>query len=163
MINYNGPPYRKISRLTDPGILQIDAPLTIPANQLTSPVLAGQVFFRKGLKDPVPVGKTNWRLSLDDALSPFVGAYRYDTGNDRATLWVNGQIVSDASAPWPAAITSRKVIGRHGLYRWHFSGNLAEIMIYNSAMSDVELSELFAYLSDRYAIQLHDSSLAKTN
>ncbi|MCG8449852.1 MAG: FecR domain-containing protein [Pirellulales bacterium] len=154
LLNYNGPPYRKISKLTDPGILQIDAPLAIPAGQLTGPNLAGQVFFRKELDEPVPVGKTSWELPTDEPYAPFIGVYRYDTANDRASLWVNGVLVSEASAPWPAAITSRKVIGRHGRFRWHFHGDLAEMMIYNSAVNDSDLVHLCTYLSRRYAIPL---------
>lgn len=158
LINYNGPPYRRISKLSDPGILQIDAPLTIPASQPTRPILAGRVFFRKGDKDPVPVGTTDWKLPAADYLVPVIGAYRYDTINDQATLWVNGEVVSESSAPWPAAITSRKVIGRHGKFRWHFHGKLAEMMIYNAAVSDADLTALCKYLSLRYSIALHPNS-----
>ena len=59
-------------------------------------------------------------------------SYRYDPAANNAALHVNGKLVAQKTAPWPAGLTSRKVIGGHGVKdTLYLNADIAEIMIYN--------------------------------
>jgi hypothetical protein len=57
----------------------------------------------------------------------------------------------------PQAITSRKIIGRHAWMQNFFHGDLAELFIYNQALSDDDLAVMTQYLADKYAIRLAET------
>jgi Concanavalin A-like lectin/glucanases superfamily len=75
-------------------------------------------------------------------------------GKWRAALAINGRTYGEAKAFAPQGITSRKIIGRHAWMQNYFHGDLAEMLIYNKALSPHELAETTAYLAKKYAIQL---------
>ena len=54
----------------------------------------------------------------------------------------------------PQHITSRKIIGRHAWMQNFFHGDLAELLIYNQALSQEELAANTAYLAEKYSIDL---------
>ena len=78
--------------------------------------------------------------------------YIYDRTNKKAKLFINGAIQGTSTASSLPAITSRKVIGRHGKRLEHFIGDLAEVLIYNAALKHQERADIEAYLMDRYSI-----------
>jgi hypothetical protein len=63
-------------------------------------------------------------------------------------------LYGSARAYAPHGITSRKIIGRHARMQNVFHGDLAELLIYNQAMSPAELEATTAYLAAKYGIDV---------
>ncbi|HEY2826017.1 MAG TPA: LamG-like jellyroll fold domain-containing protein [Pirellulales bacterium] len=157
ILNYDGPPGREangyLSNTLNPGVLQIGEPLL--AEEFKSTLLTGQVFagfvgsatVESGRVDAKPVG----------ADSPVIVSYRYDYTHGRASLAINGHPYGEARAFAPQGITSRKIIGRHAWKELFFHGDLAELLIYNKALSSSELADTTVYLADKYSIPLDSS------
>ncbi len=145
---------RYVSSTLVPGVLQIGEPLL--ESQFEPALLTGQVFagfvgratVEAGRVDAVPIG----------ANEPVVVAYRYDYDQGKASLSVNGRSFGETRAFAPQAVTSRKIIGRHAWKQLFFHGDLAELLIYNKALSPQELAETTAYLAEKYAIPLDPQS-----
>jgi hypothetical protein len=154
ILNYDGPPSREangyLSNTLHPGVLQIGEPLL--AEEFKPTLLTGQVFagfvgsatVESGRVDAKPVG----------ADVPVIVSYVYDYSHNRAVLSINGRSLGEARAFAPQGITSRKIIGRHAWKELFFHGDLAELLIYNKALSPAELAGTTAYLADKYAIPL---------
>jgi anti-sigma factor RsiW len=151
ILNYDGPPSRYLSNTLEPGVLQIGEPLL--AEEFRPTLLTGQVFagfvgsatVESGRVDAQPIG----------ANVPVVVAYEYDYSRGRAMLSINGRSYGEARAFAPQGITSRKIIGRHAWKQNFFRGDLAELLIYNKALSSQELADTTAYLADKYSIVLN--------
>jgi anti-sigma factor RsiW len=159
ILNYDGPPSRYLSNTLEPGVLQIGEPLL--ENEFKPTLLTGQVFggfigsatVESGRVDAVPVG----------ANVPFIVSYLYDYANGRAVLSINGKSYGEARAFAPQEITSRKIIGRHAWMQLFFHGDLAEVLIYNQALSSQQLADTTTYLAEKYSITLDaGGSTAKT-
>jgi hypothetical protein len=150
IINYDGPPSRYLSDTLEPGVLQIGEPLL--EEQFRPSLLTGQVFAGFVGSTTVEAGRIDSQQVGADA--PIVGAYTYDYTHGRAELRINGRSFGEARAFAPQAITSRKIIGRHAWMENFFHGDLAELMIYNKALSAKELADATAYLGEKYAIPL---------
>jgi hypothetical protein len=150
ILNYDGPPSRYLSNLLEPGVLQIGEPLL--EEQFKPTLLSAQVFAGFIGRATVEVGRVDAKPVGADA--PFVLAYTYDYGNRRAELRINGQLYGSARAYAPHGITSRKIIGRHAWMQNFFHGDLAELLIYNQAMSPEELQATTAYLAVKYGIEV---------
>jgi len=150
ILNYDGPPSRYLSDTLEPGVLQIGEPLL--EHEFKPTLVSAQVFagffgsatVESGRVDAAPVGIS----------APVVLTYRYDLGAGRATLAINGKPFSETRAFAPQAITSRKIIGRHAWMENFFHGDLAELMIYNKALTPDELDKLTEYLIEKYSIKL---------
>jgi hypothetical protein len=68
-------------------------------------------------------------------------------------LFVDGVRVAQASAPTSVAVTSRKVIGKHGIFdQWYFHGDLAEVLVFNAALRPKEVKTISQQLMNRYGI-----------
>ena len=77
--------------------------------------------------------------------------YVYNHALDRAELFVDGESKGVSQAVIPAASYSPKVIGFHRRLKYAgFKGDIAELMIYDRAVSQVEVDQLFGYFADRY-------------
>ena len=85
---------------------------------------------------------------------PVVVSYLYDYGAGKSRLSINGRSYGEARAFAPQGITSRKIIGRHAWMELFFRGDLAEMLIFNKALSPQELADTTAYLADKYSIEL---------
>ena len=68
----------------------------------------------------------------------FVYDYEYEHG--KSFLTINGRRYGEARAFAPQGITSRKIIGRHAWKQIFFHGDLAELLIFNKALSADELA-----------------------
>ena len=150
IINYNGPPHRKLSTFpTFPGVLQLNARrLGGGGFRLAGYVYSGE--FNSDVAVDSHVRKT-LPASSAELKSPIVLSFRYDPAANNAALHVNGELVAQKTAPWPAGLTSRKVIGSHGAKdAFYLNADIAEIVIYNQALSDSEVNSMFGYLTDRY-------------
>lgn len=150
IINYDGPPSRYLSNLLEPGVLQIGEPLL--EEQFKPTLLSAQVFAGFIGRATVEVGRVDAEPVGADA--PFVLAYTYDYANRRAELRINGKLYGSARAYAPHGITSRKIIGRHAWMQNFFHGDLAELLIYNQALSSDDLAATTAYLAEKYSIEL---------
>ena len=152
IINYDGPPSRYLSDTLEPGVLQIGEPLL--AKEFRPTMLTGQVFagfigsatVEAGRVDAVPVGANR------PVIVSYVYDYEYENG--RSALAINGRTYGEAKAFAPQGITSRKIIGRHAWMQNYFHGDLAELLIYNKALSPQELADTTAYLAAKYSVTL---------
>jgi hypothetical protein len=77
----------------------------------------------------------------------------YNNSANNTALYVDGRIVAQASAPTRVAVTSRKVIGKHGIFdQWYFLGDLSELAIFNTALRPAEVKDVSRQLMDHYNI-----------
>jgi Concanavalin A-like lectin/glucanases superfamily len=150
ILNYDGPPSRYLSNTLEPGVLQIGEPLL--AKEFKPTLLTGQVFAGFIGSATVEAGRVDAKQV--GANVPVVAAYRYDYEHGKAELMINGRSYGEARAFAPQGITSRKIIGRHAWKQLFFHGDLAELLIYNKALSAQELAEATSYLADKYSIKL---------
>jgi hypothetical protein len=150
ILNYDGPPSRYLSNLLEPGVLQIGEPLL--EEQFKPTLLNAQVFAGFIGRATVEVGRVDTKPMGADA--PFLLAYTYDYTNRQAELRINGQVIGSSRAYAPQGITSRKIIGRHAWMQNFFHGDLAELLIYNQALSPADLAATTAYLAEKYSIEL---------
>lgn len=155
IINYNGPPHRLLSNTYEPGVLQIGEPIVdgFKPTRLECKRFAGK---HEGLD----VSESVIQSAPIGANKPVVLAYRYDIDAHRATMWINGEKVGEEPALGPAGIVSRKVIGRHGFLRHHFDGDLGELLIYNRALTAIELERVTSYLAEKFRIETTSPSPA---
>lgn len=150
ILNYDGPPSRYLSNLLEPGVLQIGEPLL--EEQFQPTLVTAQVFAGFIGSATVEVGRVDAKPIGADA--PMILAYTYDYSRRRAELRINGRSYGQSRAYAPQGITSRKIIGRHAWMQNFFHGDLAELLIYNQALSADDLAAATAYLADKYAIAL---------
>jgi len=157
IINYNGPPSRYLPDVYSPGVLQLGEKIDVWNGPPLS--IAGKAFVghdSRGADVSTGIVKSQ---SLGHE-QPLVVAYLYDNTANRAELYVDGKVISKASAPTSVAVTSRKVIGKHGIFdQWYFQGDLGDVIIFNAALSKDEIKELSRQLMAHYAIsgQVHSN------
>jgi hypothetical protein len=149
ILNYDGPPSRYLSNLLEPGVLQIGEPLL--EDQFRPSLVTAQVFAGFIGSATVEAGRVDGAQIGADM--PVIVSYIYDYGRRRAELWINGRSTGAARAFAPQGITSRKIIGRHAWMQNFFHGDLAELLIYNTAQSPDELAASTAYLAEKYKIE----------
>jgi hypothetical protein len=150
IINYNGPPHRKLSTFpTTPGVLQLNARRFGGGGfRLAGFVYSGEYNATYAVDSHARTGFPRNSAVLK---APILLSYRYDPVANNAALHVNGELAAQKTAPWPAGLTSRKVIGSHGFKDSRcLNADVAEIILYNKALSDDELNSVFRYLKDRY-------------
>lgn len=158
ILNYDGPPNRYLSTTLEPGVLQIGEPLL--ADEFKPSLITGQVFAGFIGSATVEAGRVDAHQVGADV--PVVVAYRYDFGNEVAELRINGRSYGTARAFAPQEITSRKIIGRHAWKQLFFHGDLAELLIYNKALTSEELAATTTYLAEKYAIEVESPTTAPT-
>jgi hypothetical protein len=166
IINYDGPVNlpediqaedeaerkRYLSNTFVPGVLQIGEPLL--EEEFRPSLLTGQVFAGFIGSAVVETGRVDTRQVGAD--TPVIVAYVYDYEYEHGEsfLAINGRKLGEARAFAPQAITSRKIIGRHAWKQNFFHGDLAEMLIFNKALSPQELAQTTLYLAGKYAIEL---------
>ncbi len=154
ILNYDGPPSRYLSDTLEPGVLQIGEPLLATEFKptfLTAQVFAGfvgETTVESGRVDAHPVG----------VRKPILVAYTYNYTQGQSELRIDGVLCGTSRAFAPQGITSRKIIGRHAWMQLYFHGDLAEMLIYNTALSPEQLAETSSYLAEKYSITLPDDS-----
>ncbi len=154
IINYNGPPQLRTWMRQDPNILQIVTRIDGQGRAGFHPF----VFLGFSGEEGIRVGEAANGESIEGGLSttrvgePFVAVYLYDRANNHAELWINNRSVGSSTAPAAIAVTSRKVIGRHGGYPLHFRGDIAEVMIYDEGLDGARIDSLARQLAEKYRI-----------
>lgn len=150
IINYNGPPSRYLPDVYSPGVLQLGEKIDVWTGPMLS--IAGKAFVghdSRGADVSTGIVKSN---SLGHE-RPRVAAYVYNNTANKAELYVDGKVVSKASAPTNVAVTSRKVIGKHGIFdQWYFQGDLGDVIIFNAALQKDEIQKLSQQLLGHYGI-----------
>jgi hypothetical protein len=136
-----------VSSTYEPGVLQIGEPIVAGYAQTS---LGGKLF--AGRIDGKDVSEAEMYSTPLGAGVPVVLVYRYDLDKHQASLWINNELIEQKPALRPAGVTSRKTIGRHGFMKFFFAGDLGELMIYNSALDDLDLQAVTDYLSKKYDI-----------
>jgi hypothetical protein len=150
LLNYNGPPSRYLPDIYNPGVLQLGekidswnvAPSSIAAKAFVGRDSRG-ADVSAGVVVSKPIGYSQ----------PHVVAYVYGNSQNKAALYVDAEFAAESSAPTSVAVTSRKVIGKHGIFdQWYFHGDIAEILIFNTALRPAEITALNRQLMEYYGI-----------
>lgn len=144
ILSYNGPPHRYISSMAQPGVLQIG-----DFNSRERGHFSAFVYCMNNGQGIQSGDAAKYKLKPNE---PIVMTYVYDRSNKQAKLYVNGEILGTCTASSLPAITSRKVIGRHGAHPDYFIGDLAELLIYNAPLEKSDCDSLNQYLMERYQI-----------
>jgi hypothetical protein len=149
IVNYNGPPSRYLPDVRSPGVLQLGERIDSWSGPVAS--IAGKAFVGRDSRGAdISAGIV---VSKSLGYSPRVVAYVYNNSSNKTSLFVDGRIVAEASAPTSVAVTSRKVIGKHGIFdQWYFHGDLSELIIFNTALRSSEVKELSRQLMEHYTI-----------
>jgi hypothetical protein len=149
IINYNGPPHRQLHFPATPGVLQMNA-RRFDDGELRFTGLISSGWSKEGWSTDGFV-RAILPPSSPAISEPLIVCFRYDTTANQSAMFVNGKLYEQTTAPWPAGVTSRKVIGRRGFYSTrHLNADIAELIIYNQALSDQEMLQVTKYLADRY-------------
>lgn len=90
---------------------------------------------------------------------PMVVGYRWRSGGE-ARLDCNGQVLDKARAPHELNGFTACRIGRHPTGNRQFQGLLAELLIYNTALSDREMVRLHEHLAEQHQISIAPHSEA---
>jgi hypothetical protein len=150
IVIYNGPPSRFLPDMHSPGVLQLGEKIDVWNNAPFS--IAAKAFVGRDSRGADVSAGIVTSKSLGYSHANAV-AYVYSNSQNSATLYVNGKVVAESSAPTSVAVTSRKVIGKHGIFdQWYFRGDLSEVIIFNSALRAAEVKTLSRQLSDYYGI-----------
>ena len=151
IINYNGPPSRFLPDVNSPGVLQLGEKIDSwdgPDSSIAAKAFVGRDSNRTNVSAGVVVSKS---LGYDQ---PHVAIYVYNNAENAASLLIDGSRVAESTAPTKVAITSRKVIGKHGIFdQWYFRGDLAEVLIFNTALRPSEIQSLSRQLMNHYGVQ----------
>jgi hypothetical protein len=155
IVNYNGPPSRYLPDVRSPGVLQLGEKIDSWNGPIAS--IAAKAFVGRDSRGAdISAGVV---VSKSLGYSPRVVAYVYNNSSNKTSLYVDGKIVAEASAPTSVAVTSRKVIGKHGIFdQWYFHGDLSELVIFNTALRTGEVKELSRQLMKHYAISAENDA-----
>lgn len=131
----------------------LNAP-SLELSLLTDRVPRGLVWASDGVGEPSNVGMISGVPV--QPLAPCAVAYTYDVADNRSELMVNGVSRGVSEAPRRIEQHAKKYLGSHAQpwYEAYFLGNMYEVIVYDSALSDAERQRVFQYLSTRYGLQL---------
>lgn len=142
LINYNGPPGDMSRTATQFRILQI-------GDYLTPGAYLGMVYAQLGERSTHFGTIPTLKPVVDD--QPAVLAYVYDPSENHAQLWLDGESQGEATAHTGMAFASRKIIGKHPKEPGYFRGCMAELIIFNDALTSDEVGQVNRYLLSKYA------------
>ena len=154
LISYNGPPTVAPVNGAQPGVLQIGhiGPL-IESGIAPRFGMAAYVYYVKdGLGHHAGIAETG-ELKRN---TPQLLSYVFDYQSYESRLSINGvlhckgQIKHDSIIS--AKSSSRKVIGAHGRIQQFLRGDIAEVLIYNTALNTDEKKSVEMYLMEKYEI-----------
>jgi hypothetical protein len=156
IVNYNGPPSRFLPDVHSPGVLQLGEKIDSwngPDSSIAAKAFVGRDSRSTNVSAGVVVSKS---LGYEQ---PHIAIYVYNNAENSAKLYVDGQQVAEASAPTKVAVTSRKVIGKHGIFdQWYFHGDLGEVVIFNTALRPSEIKALSRQLMNHYSVSSADAT-----
>ena len=132
ILNYNGPPNLVLEWIAKPARLVGRVHIPLPGDNLH---LEGRV-----------AGPSH------EASAAVVCGYTYSLVGRKARLYENGNLVGEEVALKPIAINSSKLIGAHPKSNRFFIGQLSELVIYNAALKESEISIISRDLMAKYGI-----------
>ena len=139
IINMNGPPQLVLS-IND-------------RKQLVSRNYTGFLTSDEGVRKYVSVGRIRTENSLNE--EPFVAVTVYDPASDSSRLYLNGELAGKANAPQLQPTESPRYIGSHMfLLNTNFLGDIAEVMIYDTGLTEEESVTLSRALMKKYGISV---------
>lgn len=102
--------------------------------------------------DPVDVGYVKSPTAIDNR--PHVAAYCYDADSHRASLYLDGGLVGASDdVPVLDATMAARYIGSHFERRgFGFTGEIAEMLVYQGALSAAQISETCHWLVEKYEL-----------
>jgi hypothetical protein len=109
---------------------------------------------------PVDVGLVETASPLDN--KPHVLVYSFNTDSSLARLFLDGEIVSETrDVPLQNATHAPRFIGSH-FHRegFGFTGDIAEVLVYDSALAPDESQAVSAWLGNKYGITTVGGSTA---
>ena len=135
LLNLNGPPHT---------VLQVNDDATLEARV--------HLGFIRDQPDPVDVGLVRSDLALDSR--PHVALYSYDADKSVARLYIDGSLtVTSNNVPYVATTDSPRYLGSHyGRDGFGFTGDIAEVMVFDSALDTQESQDLSVWLGKLYGI-----------
>lgn len=97
------------------------------------------------------VGSVVSEAQISDAQISVI-AYKYNSSESLAKLWVNGKLQGENNAPVELRQTARAFLGGHNKphINANFFGNLYEVVVYDEYLDDASMAQLGTYLLDRY-------------
>jgi hypothetical protein len=136
LLNFNGPPH---------AVMQVNDTLTLEARV--------HLGFVRDKAAPVDVGLTKTRRPLDNA--PHVLVYSFDTNNSRAQLYLDGELIAESTdVPKLDSTNAPRFIGSHYERKgFGFTGDIAEVLIYDDALDAKDCETLSSWLGNKYQIQ----------
>ncbi|QDU88543.1 FecR protein [Pirellulimonas nuda] len=142
LINYNGPPGDMSRSATQFRILQI-------GDYLTPGAYFGMVYAQLGERSTHFGTIQTLKPVVDD--QPAVLAYVYDPSGNHAQLWLDGESQGETTAHTGMEFASRKIIGKHPKEPGYFRGRMAELIIFNDALTTDEVEQINQYLLSKYS------------
>ena len=142
LINLNGPPHL---------LLRVNKKRLLISRNYT-----GFQANDAGKRNYVSVGRTTSPRELGE--KPVVAISVYDPSIDSSRLYMNNVLVDKAKAPELEPTKSPRSIGSHPfLPNTHFFGDIAELMIYDTGLTDEESLALCQSLMEKYRVNLEPS------
>ena len=138
LLNLNGPPHP---------VIQVNGDLILEAR-----VHLG--FVRDHVK-PVDVGLVSTTKQLDN--NPHVLIYSVDIETAQAQMYLDGALVSEATdVPKLDTTYAPRFLGSHyDREGFGFTGDIAEVLIYDSALTPNECKSISAWLAKKYGIAIN--------
>jgi AcrR family transcriptional regulator len=135
ILNLNGPPHT---------VLQLSQDLT----------LVGRVHlgYIPNHSDPVDVGFVKSPNSIDNEAHVLI--YSFDTTGKVARMFLDGKLVSEThDVPPLDATTASRFIGSHyDRPGFGFTGDIAEVLVYDDSLSSDDARQLSKWLGEKYSI-----------
>lgn len=135
LLNLNGPPHT---------VLQVNADARLEARV--------HLGFLREQADPVDVGFVCGDVPLSDGAH--VAVYSYDARNSVARLYADGNLIAESiNVPYVTTTNSPRYLGSHFEREgFGFTGDIAEILVFDSALSTEETQDVSHWLAEKYGI-----------
>lgn len=147
LLNLNGPPHT---------VLQVNSD-----GRLEARVHLGWL---RDQPDPVDVGYTITDLPLGDGAH--VAVYSFDSHDSIAQLFIDGALVAESyNVPPVDSTNSPRYLGSHyDREGFGFTGDIAEILVFDAALPKAEAQQVSEWLSEKYGIAFttpHESDVVE--
>ena len=141
LLNLNGPPHT---------VLQVNDDTRLEA----------RVHLGWLREQPVPVDVGRLRSDAPVDGSAHVALYSFDTRQSKARLYVDGKLIDESlDAPAVGSTNSPRYLGSHYDRRgFGFTGDIAEILVYDAALSADESKAVSLWLAQKYDVTVPSSA-----
>jgi hypothetical protein len=130
-------------------ILNLNGPPTLVL-QTRGHELIGKVVTSTGNSSVSP--DSMLKSPLPDDNSAIVAAYVYNRTEDRASMYLNGIPVAESQASLPVAVRSPKLVGASNSRENFFSGDLCEILLFDSSLTPENCAQVSSQLMRKYGV-----------